>query len=609
MGGSQSDCDIPIPLPDTRNICNVPIGGYNNINTGMTGFCTNSKKKYDGIREEYCGAMGNYGEWIVADFKPSDKSCYYDKCNGVLEVPSNVCCQRCKDSACDHEEKCCGNEGIHTVCQRVKYTGDPVICCLSDYDCRVLESSDPQYDPSCFSDPCSEAPQLVTFTSESQFTVLPNHTCQNRTCDPQYRSIVNRPCREKLHQYCTGTLPSDDPNSTDWLDRWDVNSLGSRSCPYALARNMYNPKGDTGHCPAANFAWNPINGCQSPPPYPIDSEGYFWGQRVVTEAMEKYTLQGFRIGALPGSSGYNPFQDILYNNVCCPNPGLCQNGLTELCGQYNSAQVSIDPTIAQWCGCHMAQEQYQEYSVNFNIPPQCTPMCNRIGTVPIVGINADPVLCEQQICIIDDVTVNLINAQIQGGLNFNQICGNCGNATCSCIISNSTLDIQNSTIQGNVIPINSGCGSFLCTQTNPGPTGPTTINVPCGTGINPYLEYEQTVLKAQATAQKRSSLWTFLVIGLGLLLIFLFILFIHPNLYPESGNYIILPPTTQSIQPTQPSTTQPSTTQSSTTQPSSQFLSQDASTNTIFLPRDAPTNTQFLPREAPSKVDFLRHDM
>lgn len=541
--GSSNDCNSnTLYLPDTRNLCNVLPGSYNNSDNGMPYFCTSS----DQYRTSYCGAMSNTGEWIWDHTKPKNKKCHFDKCNYAMEVPSNKCCDRNGSS-----KKCCGSNGTHTRCKRVAYTGDPLICCLNDYTCATINSpsNDNNYQPTCFSDPDPNGPPIpIPFTNENDAQVSnAGHKYQNRTCDPKYRSPTSTNCKEVIQQYCTGTLPSDDPNSTEWLDRWNINSvIPQRSCPYALARNIYS-FGTKGNCPPQDLTLNlnSNNGCNVPPLYPIDSNGYFWAQQVVTAAMEKYTTQGFKIGAIPGNPGYNPFQDTLYNNVCCPIPGLCQDGLTEICGQYNTAQVSVDPMIAQWCGCHLTQSQYQDYSVKFNIPPECTPMCNRVGTIPIVGINALPVKCEQQICLIDGVTVNLVNAQIQGGLNFNQICGNCpSGAQCSCLISNNDLEIYNAMISGNVTPVESNCGSLMCTQTNPGPTGPEMINVPCGTGINPYLEYQLSIITAQEKARKTSIFWTLVIVGVCIILVFFIIFIIHPDLYPVPGTYLI-PPTKQ----------------------------------------------------------------
>jgi len=117
-----------------------------------------------------------------------------------------------------------------------------------------------------------------------------------------------------------------------------------------------------------------------------------------------------------------------------------------------------------------------------------------------------------------------------GGIEFDQICGNCAGAQCSCIVSNTTLDIENSTAGGNVVPLEEGCGSFLCSQTNPGTTGPNTINIPCGgtAGFNPYAELEAEQAAAQAAAKKNAWLWTLIAIGIALALIYFIILFVHP---------------------------------------------------------------------------------
>ena len=74
-----------------------------------------------------------------------------------------------------------------------------------------------------------------------------------------------------------------------------------------------------------------------------------------TDVIKRYNEQGFHLGAYPCSKVYNPFQDNLYNYVCCLYPELCNDALNEVCSPYNSYQVSLDPSIAQWCGCHLQQ--------------------------------------------------------------------------------------------------------------------------------------------------------------------------------------------------------------------------------------------------------------
>jgi len=483
------------PPVDTTNECAVPVG----VSTEINFFCTYAGPAGDGYRNEYCKARSNAGEWGNAS--ESGGGCSYDDCHPYLDYGFGCC------------DGCCGIVGAGANCERLSFTGNPIICCFNDLLCN---GNNPQDNPSfCYSDPQRQ------------------HACADgQNGQPNYRSLVSPDCQDILSQYCTGTLPTDDPDSTAWLSRWTFNGGGTGSCSYAVARNMFLA-GGTGHCfePPP-----PIQGiCNISTLLPIDAEGYFWAQRLVSAAMVRYTEQGFQIGSLPGFPGYNPWQDFLYSTVCCPYPGVCQDGLDTVCATQTAQRISLNPSVAQWCGCHLPEGEYQTYSALYNIPPQCTPMCNRAGTLPIVGINADPVNCEQDICIIDGVTVNLVEAQIGGGIDFNQICANCSGAQCSCIVSNTTVDITNSTIGGNVIPISEGCGAFTCSQTNPGITGPAIINVLCGTGsFNPYEQYEAEVAAAQASAKKSSWLWTLLVISIALVLIFFIILFIHPNLYPSS---------------------------------------------------------------------------
>lgn len=486
------------PEPDTTNQCSIGIEDKYE----MPNFCSYAGPAGDGYRSEYCSMMSTAGEWVF-DSRWGN-GCSYDDCHPYLDYGFGCC------------KGCCGIIGQGNRCKRVKFTGDPVTCCFNDLNCTA---HNPKDNPDlCYSD-----------LGKKQFA------CSDK--NPNYRSLVSTDCQDILLQYCTGTLPTDDPSSTSWLDRWTTNNGGPGSCSYALARNMFQ-LGGTGHCFDPPV---PVPGiCNIPPPAPIDAEGFFWGQQLVSAAMARYTEQGFAIGTLPGFPGYNPWQDFLYSNVCCPYPGLCQDGLDVVCANKTAQRISLNPAVAQWCGCHLPQNEYQDYSVKYNIPPECTPMCNRAGTIPIVGINADPITCKQNICLIDGVTVNLINSQIGGGIDFDQLCGNCAGAQCSCIVSNTTIDIANSTIGGNVVPINEGCGSLTCSQTNPGITGPQTITVPCdGTGsFNPYAQYEAELAAAQAAAKKNAWLWTLIAVGIALVLIFFIILFVHPNFYPSEGAVI-----------------------------------------------------------------------
>lgn len=471
------------PQPDTSNICNVSVGNYEP--SPMPHFCTLEGVGGDSHRRDFCSQMSVAGEW--GNPQATDTGgCAYNDCNNYQDIGSGCC------------NGCCGIVGSKLKCQRLKFTGDPITCCFNNYECNTANNN-------CFSD------------SKQQNTCADGQNGQ-----PNYRSIRSSDCQDALYQYCTGTLSTDDYNSVEWLSRWAPNGdpNASNSCVTALRYNIFSV--DSNPCyqglpPEAGVCNNPVI-------EPINSSGYFWASSVVSGALQHYQDNGFQIGTLPGLPGYNPFQDLLYNQVCCPYPGVCQAGLAQACSTSTAQRMSLNPLLTQWCGCHLPTTEYQSYSVQYNIPPQCTPTCNRYGNIPLVGINAQPINCTQDICLIDDITVNLINSTVAGGLNFNQICGNCGaEAQCSCIVSNDTVDVENSTVGGNFVPIAEGCGSVSCTQPNPSSVaGPAVLNVPCNSGtINPYTEYEAELAANQELAYRIGMIETILVVLVVLVLIFL----------------------------------------------------------------------------------------
>lgn len=407
------------------------------------------------------------------------------------------------------------SDGYGGSCTRQSFTGDPLQCCFNNLACSIIPPSNNP--PACYSD------------------VAMQNTCSDGQGNtPNYRSLVSTDCRSLLTEYCTGTLPGDDPTSIAWLSRWTANNGGAGSCNDVVQRNLYVNSDQSGNLlPYCNPLFQPNGICNLPPKLPVSTSGFYWGQQLLTAAVKKYTSQGFVLGTLPGFQGYNPWQDFIYTNICCPTPGLCAPALANVCATKTAQQVSVDPATAQWCGCFLPAAEYEDYSVRFNISPQCSPMCNRFGTIATADVNAVPITCHTTTCLIDNVTLNLINAQIAGGIDFDQVCNNCENATCSCVVDGLTIDIANQTINGNVIPVAQGCGVVSCTQTNPGTTGPNNIPVPCGTGPqNPYDQYEAALAAEVAAAQKSSWFWTLIVVAAGLLLIFLIILLLKPKYVP-----------------------------------------------------------------------------
>lgn len=550
------------PYPTAPNQCCVSKGDA--MPERMEYFCTLEGSGGNSYRNDFCQKMSNAGEWGKAQ---QSGSCAYNDCNNVQDFGAGCC------------NGCCGIAGAGLKCTRLSFTGDPAQCCFNNFNCvagstaSTCEFNLEVSSNACFSDGGKQ------------------NTCSDgKNGTPNYRYIASPDCKDALYQYCTGTLPTDDPNSTDWISRWTTG--GNRSCSYAIQKNLVATPDN-----ACAEPFPIVTGqCNIPLPENISADGYFWAQDVMNGVFKHYAENGFVIGTLPGFPGYNPFQDFLYSDVCCPYPGICQNGLATICSNFSSQRLSLNPAVSQWCGCHLSPLEYADYSTKYNIPPQCTPMCNRVGTIPIVGINGEPVNCQQDICLIDGITVNLINSQIGGGIDFNQICGGCGIGQCSCIVEGTTVDVLNSTIGGNFVPINEGCGNFTCTQTNPGPTGPVTINVPCGTGAsNPYDEYQAQVTVAKQEAHKTSMMWTLLIIGGSLFIIFLIILLLHPK-YRNPGTRTTVTPS------------KPAPRAEFIQQTPGRFISESAGTisdNTSFISEPTGTNPSFMALPARDYVSIL----
>lgn len=481
-----NNCDKVHPKdPIIINSCAAHINDRINVQN----FCSPSGSTGDSHRQHFCYLISNGNEWGNA--QPSSNSCYSNNCNYFQDYGSSDCCNGC-----------CGVDGFGLSCQRLSFTGDPLTCCLNDMVCtNNFPNTNP---PECYSDADK------------------NHTCADGfNGQPNYRSLVSSDCKKVLFQYCTGTLPSDDPSSFEWINRWITNN---KPCSYIIARNLFNIGGN-GHCfdPPT-----PTDICNVQIDLPIDSEGYFWAQNLIKTAVEKYIRQGFTIGSLPGTKGFNPWEDYLYSYICCPYPGICQSALKSICSNKTAQKISFNPRLMRWCGCHLPNNEYQQYSIRFNIPPECTPICNRIDVIPKVGINNNVIKCKQDICIIDDVTVNIINSRIRGNIDFNQVC-NCKSSQCSCIVSNTTVDILNSTIGGNFIPISENCGSLICTEKNPSNIGPSEITVPCNNRSNPFLNYEINLKNSKQQGEKISLIVMLIIIGGFIILFSLIVIFINPK--------------------------------------------------------------------------------
>lgn len=248
------------------------------------------------------------------------------------------------------------------------------------------------------------------------------------TCDPSYREStipVYNP-RQQVLDYCTGA------DGGDWMSRW----YGNGSCTDLI----YNQMGYTS---------SPIEGC-FPRPTVASTNTIYFLRTMINRTIEQYVSEGYKFPAVPGTDGYNNFQERLYQ-IFCNYPILGNQSLRVACSKYSVNDIIANPSLADMCGCYLSPDSYQDY-----INPQCAPSCNNGYAVKLTDITNSILPCENgTICYIGEDTISLLNSR--GDISINQICGECS-GNCNCIVSDNTIIGINS--QEINVNLNQVCGSI-----------------------------------------------------------------------------------------------------------------------------------------------------
>lgn len=206
------------------------------------------------------------------------------------------------------------------------------------------------------------------------------------------------------------------------------------------------------------------------------------------------------------SPSYNNFQNTLLQLCIDPTlPGICSqwlqgycNGTTGLnpscqinnltCKGFSRAQISNSPTLINFCGCYTPPDPiYLKYTLGSpgcqigtgctagctagntgcTGQPACDPLCHRaLTSQKAYQPNGTIITCPQEICAIDDATINVTNSTVPGGINFNTVCSGCGGPSggdgCLCIVSGVNISATFSNI-GIGENVNEFCsGSSVC---------------------------------------------------------------------------------------------------------------------------------------------------
>jgi hypothetical protein len=505
-------CDIPAPFPPNPcnsigdyflrpDICATSLFPIPPLGEGVTGSFTLPENNLinddngnipsnislpPNINVQSCCTCGTFGSVILND--------PLSNCEGI----SPVCNGEVRYTV-DGEQFCyINNAGLQAVYQRASFHADPLTCCLKNNVCNSDAYS------------CYEREDY------------------ERTCAPEYRDVVSDPCYAIIEPICA------EPDN--WLQPITANGV-SMTCNQYIDHliGQYGPN-DEKRCLNISSLQNNVQGCQ-----PIDlqifipnAKGYSQAKDIINRVISKYNNQGYRLGADIGDADYGPFQDAI-KQTCCKYPDLCKTNIIENCQSIDPLRINYKPREKEWCGCYLPDSAYEKYINVYGINKECTPYCNGIDNIPTTNVSGSGIPCRQNVCLIDDVTINIINSDI-GQINIGNFCGGCQSAnqsafisSCICIIDNNTINIINEKIGGQVNIVNQ-CGSTKCTKTatpeqiNKGL--PSFLDIPCDSSpdFDPFIQYEQK--QEQERIAKNSNFITIFLIALFVVLaIFFLILF------------------------------------------------------------------------------------
>ena len=242
------------------------------------------------------------------------------------------------------------------------------------------------------------------------------------TCSSGPIGASDPACQSIMANFCT----TDDVGGRTYVEKWQGDNLTSECRAFA---NAIRPTQPNRYVPATNG---------------LASRYLVTDQNAVTFQQQ-------------GSLVYDPDIETVVE-VCQDFPGGCDNILSNYCEGFTREDLGENPNLAKLCGCFLSDAEYDKYTGSFGVEPICDPACVIQSTVKPVDPN-DPTLtrrCNQTVCVIDDVTINVLGQTTTGDINFAQACAACSNAGCTCSISDVSISAVESVV-GN-INFDQNCG-------------------------------------------------------------------------------------------------------------------------------------------------------
>lgn len=289
------------------------------------------------------------------------------------------------------------------------------------------------------------------------------------TCDPEARSYTGKLCQQNYLKICSDT------NLNNLKELWSPGGV----CQRALEANSL----------AGNNAYVADLGS---------------------------ALLGSYFQNFPVSESPSDLQNLIYD-ICIDNPLACSRYLENItCPRYTREDLVNLPEARKFCGCNLSDDQYiTDQSVLGGAGRECDSICISTQNVRPVNSAGDALYCQKTICIIDNISIDLLNSTL-GGINFSQLCGDCGSGGCLCIIKDVDINAEESEIGG--INLSQECGNQQCYQTS---SNGEVVEVDCDLAFGDRQQQAE-----DESGASRKWLWIGLGIGLGILILIIIIIFI-----------------------------------------------------------------------------------
>ena len=306
--------------------------------------------------------------------------------------------------------------------------------------------------------------------------------------------IIETPtvCDSNINTYLiAATNCSTQENGQPYTDINVLNTIWNEkyNCPLAYEVFMNSTPTGTQSAGFCSLQYNEVNSCIL--------------KQYVSYIFTTFT-KNCQIGDVNGSTACKEFE-IKLQDLCLnlSLPGVCSyflSGnatgcesttkfpkLTDFCNNYTRDQVANNPALNSFCGCYVKPDDRFINKIKVTpgcinndgteckkclktdkdfdkcvSNPTCDSLCHRANTSQRATVNNGKfITCPQSICAINDVTIDIVNSIIPGGINFNSICGGCNKKNgCLCVISGVNINQTMSTI--GVGNLNNLCETSYC---------------------------------------------------------------------------------------------------------------------------------------------------